>query len=142
MQAGSAEYQQVCRLRHRVLFAAAGGEARDVCDRYERASTHMALRSGKDVLACGRLTRLGAAQWRISRVAVDEVHRGRGLGSRILAALLCEVVSRGGGRIELAAREYAVGFYRRFGFVPVGEAFASPETGLPHVMMVLELSAN
>ncbi|GAB7022200.1 GNAT family N-acetyltransferase [Salidesulfovibrio brasiliensis] len=142
MEAGTPQHAQACRLRYRALFEKAGSSFECVCDEDEDASLQVAVQAEGRVLACGRLCRTGQTFWRISQMAVEEAYRGRGLGSRILAALLREAVRMGGGRIELAARDYAVGFYRRFGFLPVGETFASPKTGLPHVMMVMEVSAN
>lgn len=70
---------------------------------------------------------------RLGRMAVPRVLRGAGVGRQVLDALCAAARSRGDARVQLHAQRTAVDFYRRAGFVPVGEPFT--EAGLPHQTM-------
>jgi GNAT superfamily N-acetyltransferase len=72
--------------------------------------------------------------WRLRGMATSEELRGRGIGSRLLDAVLTHVASRGGGLVWCFARSPAVRFYERAGFVTRGEPWVDPDLG-PHVAM-------
>jgi predicted esterase YcpF (UPF0227 family)/predicted GNAT family N-acyltransferase len=80
-------------------------------------------------VATGRLLPDG----HIGRMAVDEAWRGRGVGSRILRALMAEARSRGDREVVLAAQLQARPFYARHGFAEEGETFM--DAGIPHRLM-------
>ncbi|MFP5073014.1 GNAT family N-acetyltransferase [Pseudonocardia nantongensis] len=69
---------------------------------------------------------------RIGRVCTRADTRGRGLGHRLMEAVLAEV---GTGGCVLDAQEQQVGFYARYGFTATGPSFL--EDGIPHVPMAL-----
>ncbi len=67
----------------------------------------------------------------IGRVVTDPEHRGRGLASRLLAA----VIERHGNEpMMLHAQFHARQLYVNVGFAPVGEIF--DEAGIDHITMV------
>ncbi len=66
----------------------------------------------------------------IGRMAVLAEWRGRGVGSAILEHLMQAARSNGHREVTLNAQVHAIDFYRRFGFVPVGDEFE--EAGIPH----------
>ncbi|TWG92702.1 putative GNAT family N-acyltransferase [Luteimonas sp. J16] len=70
---------------------------------------------------------------RIGRMAVLPEWRAHGVGSALLHALLRAARERGLSRVTLHAQAGAVEFYRRHGFVPVGEPFV--EAGIDHLAM-------
>ncbi len=72
--------------------------------------------------------------WRLRGMATSEELRGRGIGARLLDALLSHIASRDGGFVWCNARVPAVRFYQREGFVIRGEPWADPDLG-PHVSM-------
>ena len=54
-------------------------------------------------------------------------HRGRGLGSRLLAAAEREALARGCGSVVLDTHEFqAPGFYRKHGYTLVGTTLETP----------------
>jgi GNAT superfamily N-acetyltransferase len=64
-----------------------------------------------------------AGAWRIRGMATAEGRRGRGIGARVLEALLAHARAGGGAVIWCHAREGAWEFYERAGFAAHGEAF-------------------
>jgi predicted GNAT family N-acyltransferase len=78
----------------------------------------------------------GVPAWRLRGMATEPGRRGEGLGGRVLAALLEHCRDEGGGEVWCNARTPARSFYRRAGFVEVGEEWVDPQIG-PHVRMRL-----
>ncbi|MBL7500353.1 GNAT family N-acetyltransferase [Frankia sp. CNm7] len=76
----------------------------------------------------------GAPGWRLRGMATDETMRGRGVGSRLLAAAIDHVRAQGGGLLWCNARLRAVPFYQRAGLTSRGEQWEEPHIG-PHVVM-------
>jgi ribosomal protein S18 acetylase RimI-like enzyme len=75
-------------------------------------------------------------------MATAAARRGTGIGTALTEAAADVIASRGGRLIWCDARESAVSFYARLGFVGTGESYAHPETGAPHLMMYRELSGG
>jgi len=94
-----------------------------------RAEHALACDGQGSVIGTGRLLPDG----HIGRMAVLREHRGRGVGGRILAALLERARELGMTRVVLNAQTRAVSFYARHGFVAFGDEFT--EAGIPHVAM-------
>ena len=98
-------------------------------DEFDALSCHaLALVDGRPV-GTGRLLPDG----HIGRMAVVVGWRGRGVGAALLQALIDEAGRRGMAQLALSAQTHALGFYRRFGFMPEGEVYE--EAGLPHQVM-------
>ncbi|GCE47061.1 putative GNAT family N-acyltransferase [Thermosporothrix hazakensis] len=73
--------------------------------------------------------------WRIRGMAVAPEQQGKGIGGRILTALIAYVTAQGQpGEIWCNGRITAKGFYERYGFQQLGEVFELPGIG-PHVVM-------
>lgn len=64
-----------------------------------------------------------AGAWRIRGMATREGWRHRGLGAEVLAALLAHAGRHGGTMVWCHARVGARPFYRRHGFVALGDPF-------------------
>ena len=85
-------------------------------------------------LGNARLLQPSANMAKVGRMAVLRDVRGRGLGARLLQALLLEARNK---EVRLSAQRTAEGFYASHGFVVTGEPF--DEVGIPHVEMRLSL---
>jgi ribosomal protein S18 acetylase RimI-like enzyme len=72
--------------------------------------------------------------WRIRGMAARPEVRGRGLGGKVLAALLDYVRQMNGDLVWCTARVPALRLYERFGFEPRGEQSERPGIG-PHQTM-------
>ena len=67
----------------------------------------------------------------IGRMAVLQSHRKTGVGALLLAELEDEARRRGLTGVRVHSQLYALGFYERHGYRPVGAVFA--EAGIDHV---------
>jgi thioesterase domain-containing protein len=72
------------------------------------------------ILAVGRLHKTHQHQAQIRFMAVAKDQQGNGLGRRIIDALEHEAIRQGVTTITLKARENALGFYQRLGYVNQG----------------------
>lgn len=68
--------------------------------------------------------------WVIGRVATDPAHRGNGIASRLVGAVL---ETHGHEPVVLHAQEYVAALYERHGFARFGEPYV--EAGIRHVGM-------
>jgi ElaA protein len=82
------------------------------------------------VLGCIRLLKEPDGDYRIGRLCTARAARGRGLGRRLMAAVLAEVAD---GPCVLDAQEHLAAFYRGYGFEAVGPAY--DWDGVAHVPM-------
>lgn len=81
--------------------------------------------------------RPGRTAVRFRGMAVDDGERGRGIGALLLAAAIDRVAAELPVEVVWAhGRDAAAPFYRRMGFVEVGDGFV--ESHLPHHVIVLD----
>lgn len=80
--------------------------------------------------------------WQLRGMATDAALRGRGIGAAVVAEAVRQVSARGARRLWCDARVGAVDFYARHGFVGEGETFVHAETGIEHLRMARELTAD
>ncbi|HXX30307.1 MAG TPA: GNAT family N-acetyltransferase [Myxococcaceae bacterium] len=109
-------------------------------DAEDARAFHVLAFSGGHAIGTGRLVTLpapvagAAGRWgQVGRMAVLQAHRGEGVGTQLLAALEDEARRQGMAGIVLHAQLYALGFYRRHGYEPVGPVFQ--EADIDHVEM-------
>jgi predicted GNAT family N-acyltransferase len=69
----------------------------------------------------------------IGRLAVLREYRGRGLGAKVVLALVKEAKNMGTKRVYLGAQKHAVGFYEKLGFSVYGEPYT--EANIEHIHM-------
>jgi GNAT superfamily N-acetyltransferase len=67
-------------------------------------------------------------------MATAEHHRGSGVGSALVNAVLAYLAAHEGTVLWCHARLPAVGFYEKQGFLPIGDPWEEPALG-PHVTM-------
>ncbi len=76
----------------------------------------------------------------IGRMVVLSAWRGKGLGQKILGLLLDAARHEGHAKVELSSQQMASNFYRKQGFVQLGEPYQ--EAGRLHVAMQLKLETE
>ena len=98
-------------------------------DEHDAECVHALAYEGNTPAGTGRLLPDG----HIGRMAVRRAYRGKGVGSRILTALVDEARLRGHLEVVLAAQVHARDFYTAHGFVPEGDIFL--DAGIDHILM-------
>jgi predicted GNAT family N-acyltransferase len=73
-------------------------------------------------------------------MATVAARRNEGIGGLLLAAVVREVLACGGRLLWCQARDSAIRFYARHGFLGEGEHFVQAETGIMHQLMYRELA--
>jgi GNAT superfamily N-acetyltransferase len=84
--------------------------------------------------------RPGRRAVRLRAMAVDPDHQGRGVGRILLEDGVARLRAEGAEVLWAHARDTALTFYRRFGMEVVGDGFVIPELGLPHHVVLLDLT--
>ena len=104
-------------------------------DSFEDAAVHACV-FGPDnqVLGVGRLHRLDENSLQIRYMAVEESHRGKGVGRCILTYLENEARRNNIMNIVLNARESSIPFYERCGYTVSGQAHVLFGE-IPHAVM-------
>lgn len=84
----------------------------------------------------------GAAGWRLMQMATAPEARGQGLGGLVVEAAADHLNRIGVPLVWCHARQRAVPFYERHGFVTYGDVFVeypAPDQPVPHLRMAREL---
>ncbi len=109
-------------------------------DTEDARAFHLLAFQGGHAIGTGRLVPVlapasdASGTWgQIGRMAVLQSHRKAGVGTLLLDALEAEARRQQLAGILMHAQLYAIGFYRRHGYEPVGPVFE--EAGIDHVEM-------
>lgn len=123
-------------LRHAVFVQEQGVPVEEEWDAADATALHAVLYNRlSQPIATGRLLQDAPGVARIGRMAVDHGVRGYGYGAQVLDGLIAAARERGDTEVQLHAQQSAVSFYRRRGFIDLGEPFQ--EVGIPHQGMRL-----
>lgn len=121
---------EATRIRHVVFVDEQKVPVEIELDAFDSVSLHAIARDGDGMaLGTGRLLPDG----HIGRMAVLAPGRGRGVGSRILTALIAAQRQRGDAESVLNAQTHAIAFYARFGYQVASDVY--DDAGIPHVTM-------
>ncbi|MCL2287066.1 MAG: GNAT family N-acetyltransferase [Firmicutes bacterium] len=104
----------------------------DELDNTDGACIHLVAYDGETPVSTGRIM-ITRDDFIIGRVATVKSHRGRGIATGIMQALINACVTMGGERQILHAQTHARGFYEKLGFIAYGEEFY--DAGIPHIAM-------
>ena len=104
-------------------------------DEFDANADHALAYIGPLCVGTARFIRLADKKVQIGRIAVLNGHRGNGIGSELLKALLELGRSQGIEEFELHAQVTAMTFYEKLGFTPLGEIY--DEASIPHRNMIL-----
>ncbi|WP_440054436.1 YiiD C-terminal domain-containing protein [Pseudoalteromonas sp. T1lg65] len=119
----SEEWQAYYQLRWQVLRAPWDQPRGSEQDDLEQESEHRYIKDNEgNVLAVARLHFNNHKQAQVRYMAVDEAHRGKHLGSRLLHELEKLAWSQQAEELVLFARERALAFYERHGYAVIEKA--------------------
>jgi predicted GNAT family N-acyltransferase len=85
------------------------------------------------VIACLMLKDLGNGLLKLRQMAVDDMWQGQGIGKLLIQSAEREAIQSAYTKIQLHARQHAVGFYESLGYTAFGTIFY--EVGIPHLAM-------
>lgn len=134
---GSGEYDESLRLRNEVLRRPLGMEIANDDLSGDLAALHVGAFAGERLVGILLLRTKSIGVLQMKQVAVDESLRGRSVGRRMVEYAETLAVAQGYAEIMLHARETAVPFYERLGYVREAERFE--EIGIPHYVMSKKL---
>lgn len=133
----SKEYQEGILVREKLFFKDFPNAQMLLNDGYEQNSIHLVAVDNDQVIGTGRLTILKSIAL-ISQMTVLPNWQRKSVGAKLLQLLIKEAESMKVSVIELSSRITAQEFYRKHGFIPVGEVYPSVKTGVLHQKMILE----
>ena len=115
------EFEQYYQLRWQVLRQPWGQSLGSERDNLEQESYHrMVVDENSKVLAVGRLEKISQYSGQIRFMAVCPSAQGQGLGRQIIEALEQQAKKLGITNITLNAREKALSFYQKLGYISKG----------------------
>ncbi|MGZ3444333.1 MAG: GNAT family N-acetyltransferase [Myxococcaceae bacterium] len=100
---------------------------------FEAESLHLVALDGPHVVGCVLFHPEGPDSGRLFQMAIEPERQGSGLGTRLVRGLEVAVGGMGFREVTLHARDAAVGFYARLGYVSFGAPYV--EVGIPHQNM-------
>lgn len=130
---GSNEYKKLLELRYAILREPLG-LGFDVEElQKEKDYLHIAAFEEDDLLGGCMLIDVGKSTLQLRQMAVKDNLQGKGIGASIIQ--FAENLSRDKGyrKIIMHARDSAIGFYEKFGYVTKGDVFM--EVNVPHHVM-------
>ena len=106
------------------VFASEQGYPEDkVFDDKENSADFLACIDAGRTVGCGRFYKENESDYHIDNIAFGKEMRGKGLGKKLVLALVDECRKKGAERVTVNARTDAVGFYEKCGFAVCGCEF-------------------
>lgn len=131
-------YQQEIELRDRILRAPLGLTFDQQDLQAEADQLHFGIVQRQRLIACAVIVPLSAGSVKLRQMAVTSGRQRAGVGTRLIGQIEATLAGRGIERIELNARDIAVGFYQRLGYAKQGDPFT--EVSIPHWKMIKSLA--
>ncbi len=134
---GSAEYQQMVKLRDDILRKPLGLTIS--AEELEREKENMLIGAfeDEDMLGCCMLVEETADTVRLRQMAVLNDLQGKGIGRALMNFAENIARDRGYKKLSMHARKNVVGFYEKMGYKVTGDEFI--EVTIPHFVMVKKL---
>lgn len=129
----SPEYQQTLALRERVLRIPLGLKLSGSDTADEDQQLHFAIFHDGTLLACVVAKPLGRDVVKLRQMAVSPQHQGQGVGRQLLKFAEDILRQRSFQRIEMSARQSAIGFYEKLDYRTTGDSYIEQE--IPHIKM-------
>jgi GNAT superfamily N-acetyltransferase len=108
-------------LRYRVLREPWGQPRGSERDGFEDKSYQLAAFDKGKVVGTARVTKVTARTCKVNRVAVEDSHRKKGIGTAMMAHIESTAKGWGCRRVVLNSRENAVKFYEKLGYAKIRE---------------------
>ena len=116
------EWREYFLFRYNILRKPIGLHRSTIRDKLEKISYHvMAANNKGEIIGVGRLHFVNTKESQIRYMAVDKNFRKKGVGNAIVHKLEMHSINRHRNKIILNARENAVIFYSKLGYVNFGK---------------------
>jgi predicted GNAT family N-acyltransferase len=139
------ETERIKELRFQVLWPHLSGPNECVIDPDKEEETfHMAAILNEEIIGTSTViidknnAFPQADQYRLRAMATAPKVRGKGVGEKIIQAIISELKKRKCEILWCDARLTATGFYEKLGFKTEGKVYEVPNIG-PHKLMYIEL---
>ncbi len=137
IKVGTAEHSSASNLRDNVLRRPLGLALSPIELSGDGACIHLGGFQLDQLIAILLLQPLTSETMKMRQVAVRPDFQKRGIGSQLVSAAEQLAKAKGCKNIVAHARETAVGFYLRLGYIAAGESFL--ETTIPHRLVSKDL---
>lgn len=117
------EWKAYYDLRYRILREPLGKERGSERNEGDADATHLALWKDQKIIGVARLDLVENHLCQARFVAIENNLQGKGYGQQIMTALEEEAIKQGYQKIMLHAREIALPFYQRLGYILVGPSY-------------------
>lgn len=136
----SAEYDEMVALRHKILRKPLGLSftEQDLMEDENDLLLALFMPRTNKMIACCVLTPVGGNAVKLRQMAVDDTNQRTGIGTAMLSFAEYVATKEGFIRIELNAREVAVGFYQKYDYQIISDSFI--EVGILHYKMEKQLN--
>ena len=116
------EWKEYFLFRYKILRKPIGLHRSTIRDKLEKISYHiMAANNKREIIGVGRLHFVNTKESQIRYMAVDKNFRKKGVGNAIVHKLEIHSLNNYRNKIILNARENAVIFYSKLGYVNLGK---------------------
>lgn len=132
----TAELYEILRLRAEIFVVEQNCVYQDL-DGVDYRALHILCEDGGRVIAYGRIFPDGSDQGIAHLGRVVNNKHGTGMGRKLMDACLRTARGKGYKKAVAEAQQYAIGFYKKFGFQVVSETYILDN--IPHVKMELIL---
>ena len=132
------EFDKYDFFRWKILRQPIGKSVESLKDEHENSRFHLIGLIDKKIVACGRLHLNSPDEAQIRYMAVDDYHRGKGIGKQVVEELESYAKLKKVDSIILNARDHAIRFYEKSGYEVVGP-YKGSDTGIPHSKMIKKI---
>jgi len=126
-------YQQMLALRQQELRKPLGLDIYQQDLSQEDKYWHFGLLFEQQLVACVMIKPQGLSDVILKQMAVSTKQQGKGLGLTLLKQVEQALLKHGVTHIKLAARQQAIGFYKKIGYINQGDYFI--DVGIRHQWM-------
>ncbi len=134
------EYFDILYLRTAVFVVEQNCPYQEV-DEKDKETIHLFGRTKEgELIAVSRILPQGVSYSEVSigRVALKKEFRGTGIADELLQKSLQFIEMEFGKQsVRISAQQYLLGYYKRHGFLPIGEGYL--EDDIPHIEMLSNL---
>jgi len=106
-------------------------------DEFENISEHFIVIHDKKIIGCGRIRAIDKYA-KLERIAILKEYRCKGFGTKLTKYLIDYCKQKNFNQIRLHSQIYVVDFYKKLGFIVIGEPF--DEAGIKHLEMQMSIA--